>query len=122
MTQFVDIKMTTEADTDINLKDDYQLSLLISAFNSSSLFFTIKSSSLKEKKVVFNSFTTFIKMFSNESYTSQKNHKYFNNLKTVTACYSKINQSSERRIISHININDRKMQSQKKTKLKKTLK
>ena len=37
-------------------------------------------------------------------------------------CYSKINQSSEKRIISHVNINNRKMQSQKKTKLKKTLK
>ena len=114
--------MTTEVNTDINLENNYLFDLLISAFNSSLFSSANKSSSLKEKKAVFNSFTTFIKMLSDESYTSQKNYKYFDNLKTVAAHHSKINQSFKRRIILHVNINDRKMQSQKKTKLKKTLK
>ena len=61
-------------------------------------------------------------MFSNESYILQKNHKYFNNLKMITAYHFKINQNFKRRIISHININNTKMQFQKKIKLKKTLK
>ena len=83
--------MTTKADADINLEDDYQSDLLISAFDSSSFFSTIKSSLLEEKKAVSDSFTTSIKMFSDESYTSQKNHKYFKNLKMTAAHYFKMN-------------------------------
>ena len=75
----------------MNLKDDYEFSLLISAFNSSSFFFTIKSSLSEEEKAVFNSFTIFIKMFSNKLYILKKNYKYSENLKTAVVYYFKIN-------------------------------
>ena len=111
MTQFINIKIITDVNADMNLKDNYQSDLLISVFNSSSFFFTVKSSLSEEEKVVFDFSIIFIKMLSNILNTLCKNYKYSDNLKTAAIYYSKINQSAERRILIYININNRKMQS-----------
>ena len=76
MTQFINIKITTEADANINLKDNYKFNSSTLVFNSSLFILTIKSSLLEKKKVVSDFFTIFTKIFSNEFYTLKKNYKY----------------------------------------------
>ena len=109
MIQFINMKIIINVNADMNLEDDCQFDSLISVFNSSSFFLTVKFSSLEKEKVVSDSSTTFIKMFSNELYTSHKNYKYSDNLKMIMTYYFKMNQNAERRILTHININDKKM-------------